>query len=151
MTLVKRTNELLPRIPSFFDDFLGEGLSDWFTTNVPKRERSLPAVNIKETDTDYLIELAAPGMNKKDFSIEFEDGVLTIGSERKEVIEDKETDDSYFRKEFNYQSFQRCFRMPENAVNMEKIEANYKDGILNVKLPKIEKTVEKRSRTIKIS
>ena len=151
MTLVKKTNELYPRIPSFFDDFLGEGLSDWFTTNVPKRERSLPAVNIKETDTDYLIELAAPGMNKKDFSIELEDGVLTIGSERKEVIEDKETDDSYFRKEFNYQSFQRCFRMPENAVNMEKIEANYKDGILNVKLPKIEKTVEKRSRTIKIS
>ena len=151
MTLVKRTNELLPRIPSFFDDFLGEGLSDWFTTNVPKRERSLPAVNIKETDTDYLIELAAPGMNKKDFSIELEDGVLTISSERKEVIENKETDDSYFRKEFNYQSFQRCFRMPENAVNMEKIEANYKDGILNVKLPKIEKTVEKRSRTIKIS
>lgn len=151
MTLVKRTNELLPRIPSFFDDFLGEGLSDWFTTNVPKRERSLPAVNIKETDTDYLIELAAPGMNKEDFSIELEDGILTIGSERKEVIEDKETDDSYFRKEFNYQSFQRCFRMPENAVNMEKIEANYKDGILNVKLPKVEKAVEKRSRQIKIS
>lgn len=150
MTLVKRTNELFPRIPSFFDDFLGGGLTDWFTTNVPKRDSSLPAVNIKETDTDYIIELAAPGMNKKDFSIEIEDGMLVISSEKKEVYEDKETDD-YFRKEFNYQSFQRCFRMPENIINVEKIEANYVDGILNVRLPKIKKTIEKPTRQIKIS
>ncbi len=151
MTLVKRTNELFPRIPSFFDDFLGGGLTDWFTTNVPNRDSSLPAVNIKETDTDYIIELAAPGMNKKDFSIEIEDGILVISSEKKEVFEEKEADDGYFRKEFNYQSFQRRFRMPENIVNVEKIEANYKDGILNVRLPKIKKTIEKPTRQIKIS
>jgi HSP20 family protein len=150
MSLVKRTNELYPRIPSFFDDFLGGDLSDWFTTNVAKKEGSVPAVNLKETDTEYIIEMAAPGMDKKDFSINLEDGVLIIHSERKEAIEEKE-DDGYFRKEFNYQSFERCFRMPEKDINVEKIDAIYKDGILKVKLPKIKKEEVKKTRQIKIN
>lgn len=150
MTLVKRTNELYPRIPSFFDDFLGGNLSDWFTTNVAKNEGSVPAVNLMETDTDYLIEMAAPGMDKKDFSINIEEGVLVIRSEKKEAFEEKE-DNGYFRKEFNYQSFQRSFRMPENDINLEKIEAMYKDGILKVKLPKIKKKTDKKTRQIKIN
>jgi HSP20 family protein len=150
MSLVKKTNELYPRIPSFFDDFLGGNLSDWFTTNIAKKEGSIPAVNLKETDTDYIIEMAAPGMDKKDFSINLEDGVLIINSERKETYEENE-DEGYFRKEFNYQSFQRCFRMPENDINVEKIDATYNDGILKVKLPKIQKGAEKKARQIKIN
>jgi HSP20 family protein len=151
MAIIKRTNELYPRIPSFFDDFLGGGLSDWFDTNVPNRQSSLPAVNIKDTEIEFIIELAAPGMNKEDFSIELEKGVLIISTEKKETLEENETDDGYFRKEFNYQSFQRRFRMPENVVNVEKIEANYKDGILNVRLPKMKERIEKHSRRIKIN
>ena len=150
MTLVKRTNEMYPRVPSFFDDFLGGNLSDWFTTNVAKKEGSVPAVNLKETDVDYVIEMAAPGMDKKDFSISLEDGVLIIRSEKEETFEEKE-DEGYFRKEFNYQSFQRCFRMPENDIHVEKIDAIYKDGILKVKLPKIMKGTDKKTRQIKIS
>ena len=83
MTLVKRTNNLFPQIPSFFDDFLGRDLSNWFSTTSPYRESSFPAANIRETDKDYTIELAAPGMDKKDFNIEFENDLLTISSEKK--------------------------------------------------------------------
>ena len=150
MTVVKRTNELLPRIPSFFDDFLGGNLSDWFTTNIAKSDGSVPAVNLKETDTDYFIEMAAPGMDKKDFAINMEEGVLVIRSEKKEAFEEKE-ENGYFRKEFNYQSFQRSFRLPEDDINVEKIEAIYKDGILIVKLPKIRKRTERKARQIKIN
>jgi len=150
MKIVKKTNDLFPRIPSFFDDFLGRDLSDWLTTNFPSKDSSMPAVNIRETDDDYQIELAAPGMNKKDFSIEIDQGVLIIRSEKEDTREEKEEDKGYFRKEFNYQSFQRCFRMPEDVVNAEKIEANYKDGILNILLPKYKKGVDKPSRHIQI-
>ena len=150
MKIVKKTNDLFPRIPSFFDDFLGRDLSDWLTTNFPSKDSSMPAVNIRENDDNYQIELAAPGMNKKDFSIEIDQGVLIIRSEKEDTQEEKEEDKGYFRKEFNYQSFQRCFRMPEDVVNAEKIEANYKDGILNILLPKYKKGIDKPSRHIQI-
>lgn len=151
MTLVKRTNELFPRIPSFFDDFLGRDVSDWLTTNFPNRESSVPAVNIKETDKEFIVELAAPGMDKKDFDIELEDNVLTIRSEKKDEIEEKDENGSYFRKEFNYQSFQRSFRLPEDLVKTDKIQALYKNGLLSVHLPKMTEKVVKSSRQIKVS
>jgi HSP20 family protein len=151
MTLVKRTNELFPRIPSFFDDFLGRDMSDWLTTNFPGRDSSLPAVNLIETDKDFKVELAAPGMNKQDFNIEMENNVLTISSEKRDEVEEKDDSENYFRKEFSYRSFQRCFRMPENVVNVDKIDAKYKDGILHIRLPKLEEKTTKATRQIKIS
>ena len=151
MTLVKRTNDLFPRIPSFFDDFLGRDLTDWFNTGLSYRENSFPAANIKETDKEFTVELAAPGMSKKDFNIEFENDVLTVSSEKKNEFEDKDENNNYYRKEFNYQSFKRSFRVPENMVNIEKIQANYKDGVLLVQLPKMEEKTAKPMRQIKIS
>ena len=90
-------------------------------------------------------------MSKKDFNIEFENDVLTVSSEKKNEFEDKDETNNYYRKEFNYQSFKRSFRVPENMVNVEKIQANYADGVLLVQLPKLEEKATKPMRQIKIS
>ena len=135
--------------PSFFDRFWNNELMDWNRSNFSSTNTSLPAVNVKETDDDFIIELAAPGMNKKDFKISFNNNVLTISSEVKD--EKEESDDNYTRKEFSYQSFQRSFTVPENIVNGEKISAKYNEGILNSVLPKREEVKPQPEREIKIS
>ncbi len=149
MTLARRTN-LFPNIPSFFDDFMSRDVSDWFNTNFADTGTTLPAVNISEKDDEYVVELAAPGMTKKDFDIEYENDILTISSEHKEEVEDKDKDD-YYRKEFSYQSFQRSFRFPQEVVDADRIKANYKDGILRLSLPKVEEKKTKPRKQISIS
>ena len=89
----------------------------------------MPAVNIREDEKKYILELAVPGIDKKDLKIDINEDVLTISSESKNETE--ENRDGYKRKEFSYSSFCRSFYIPEN-VNRDKIEANYKDGILTV-------------------
>ena len=101
--------------------------SDWL------KKQSMPAINVKETDKNYQIDVAAPGRTKKDFNISAENGVLTISSEQKEEKEQKEKD--YTRKEFSYSSFSRSFTLPENA-NEDDIKANYADGILKLEVAK---------------
>jgi HSP20 family protein len=96
-----------------------------------------------------MIEVAAPGMTKEDFKVDYENGRLTISSERKN--ESKEKDGNYTRREFSYQSFQRSFTVPENIVNGDKIAATYKEGILHISLPKREEVKPKPARAIKIS
>lgn len=127
-------------VPSLFDDDF------WpvFTT----RSSSMPAVNIKEDEKKFTLELAVPGMDKKDLKIDINEDVLTISSETKD--EKEENRDGYRRKEFSYSSFCRSFQIPEN-INQDKIEANYKDGILTVVLPKLEEEKNKITRQIKIS
>jgi len=101
--------------------------SDWL------KKHSVPAVNVKESEKGFEIEVAAPGLTKKDFNISVDDRVLTISSEKKEEKEEKEKD--YTRKEFNYSSFNRSFALPEN-VNEEDIKAQYEDGVLKLSLSK---------------
>ena len=125
---------------NFFDD-------DFFPV-VQNRTSSMPAVNIREDEKKFSLELAVPGMEKKDLKIDINEDVLTISSEsRQETEEDK---DGYKRKEFSYSSFCRSFYIPEN-VNRDAIEANYKDGILTVGLPKQEEEKSKITRQISIS
>jgi HSP20 family protein len=135
--------------PSFIDRFFNNDLMDWGTSNFSSTNTSLPAVNVKETDDDYFIEVAAPGMSKKDFNVNFQNNVLTISSEKKDEKEEEE--DSYTRKEFSYQSFQRSFTVPGNDVDSDKISASYENGILNIKLPKREEVKPKPAREIRIS
>ena len=97
--------------------------SDWL------KRQSMPPVNVKETEKQYEIEVAAPGRSKKDFNISAENGILTISSEKKEEKEQKEKD--YTRKEFSYSSFTRSFSLPDNA-NEEEIKAKYSDGIIRL-------------------
>ena len=127
-------------MPSIFDDD--------FLPILTSRTSSMPAVNVKEDEKNYILELAVPGIDKKDLNIDINDDVLTISSESKNETE--ENKDGYKRKEFNYASFYRSFYIPEN-VNRDSIGANYKDGILSVYLPKQEEDKNKITRQVKIS
>jgi HSP20 family protein len=127
-------------VPNIFDD-------DFFPVN-SDRTSSMPAVNIREDEKSYVLDLAIPGMDKKNLKIDINEDVLTISSETKSEAEDSR--DGYKRKEFSYSSFCRSFYIPEN-VEREKIEANYKDGILSVALPKQTEEKNKITREIKIS
>ncbi len=109
---------------------------------------SMPAVNIREDEQFFTLDLAVPGIDKKDLKIDINEDVLTISSGSKN--EKEENKDGYKRKEFSYSSFCRSFYIPEN-VNKEKIEANYKDGVLTVALPKQEEEKNKISRQVTIS
>jgi len=150
MSLLRKRDSMFPTLPSFFNDFLTRDVNDWFSSNFSPTGTTLPAVNIKENDDEYIVELAAPGMSKKDFSIELENDVLTINSEKHDEVEDKDDQGNFYRKEFSYQSFQRCFRFPQEVVNTEKINATYKDGILKLVLPKVEEKKGKPRRHIEI-
>jgi HSP20 family protein len=127
-------------IPSIFND-------DFFPV-LSNSTSSMPAVNIREDDKNYILDLAVPGIDKKDLKIDINEDVLTISSETK--TESEESKDGYKRKEFSYSEFCRSFYIPEN-VNREKIEANYKDGVLSVSLPKQEEEKNKITRKIEIS
>jgi len=127
-------------MPSIFND-------DFFPV-LSNSTSSMPAVNIREDDKNYILDLAVPGIDKKDLKIDINEDVLTISSETK--TESEESRDGYKRKEFSYSEFCRSFYIPEN-VNREKIEANYKDGVLSVSLPKQEEEKNKITRKIEIS
>lgn len=144
--LAKRSENYFP---SIFDRFFNSDLMDWNLSNFSSTNTSLPAVNVKETDNEFIIDVAAPGMDKKDFKLNFHNNVLTISSERKNEKEEK--NEKYTRQEFAYQSFQRSFTVSENAVDSDKINAKYNDGILHITLPKREEVKPKPLREIKIS
>ena len=133
---------------SFRPFYMSNLFDDDFFPVFQNRTSSMPAVNIREDDEKYSLELAVPGMDRKDLKIDINEDVLTISSESKH--ESEENRDGYKRKEFSYSSFCRSFYIPEN-VNKEKIEANYKDGILTVGLPKQEEDKSKITRQIDIS
>jgi HSP20 family protein len=128
-----------PFFPSLFDD-------DFFTAS-SSRPNSMPAVNIREDEKNYFLELAVPGMDKKDLKIDINEDVLTISSETKNETEDKQ--EGYTRKEFSYSSFVRSFYIPEN-VNKDSIQANYKEGILSVSFPKMQEEKNKITKEVKI-
>jgi HSP20 family protein len=110
--------------------------------------KSVPAVNIMEDNDEYSIEIAAPGLSKKDFNIDLENKVLTISSERENKFEDSEG--KTCRREFSYSSFRRSFSLPD-SIDTEKIKASHKDGILYVSLPKREEAKVKPARQITVS
>ena len=140
MNLIKRNT--VP-FPSIIDELLKP---DWLG-GMQNFNANVPAVNIKETDASFGIELAAPGKTKEDFNIEIDHNVLTISSEEK--AEKEETQGKYTRKEFNYSSFRRAFTLSE-TVNTDSINATYENGVLHVALPKKEEALPKPKRLIEI-
>ncbi|MBN1767264.1 MAG: Hsp20/alpha crystallin family protein [Prolixibacteraceae bacterium] len=149
MTLARRTNNTFPSFPSIFDRFFNEGLMDWNNLNFSNTDTTIPAVNVKEDDDKYKIEVAVPGMKKEDFNVKLENNMLTISSEHKD--EKDESKGGYTRKEFSYQSFQRSFSLPDGHVLADKISAKYNDGILHIELPKRDEVKPQPAKTIKIS
>lgn len=130
MTLVK----FKPLSPMFSDV-----LNDFFNQGINESSHKLPAVNILEDAESFIIELAAPGVNKEDFKINLEKDVLSISTEKK--TESKEENKQYSRREFSYHSFKRSFTLPEN-VDKDKISAKYVDGILHLTIAKAKKVDE---------
>jgi HSP20 family protein len=148
MTLVRwnsNGNSNLPAFSNLLENFFGRDVTDFVGRDFAS---SVPAVNVVEMAEAFKVEVAAPGLKKENFQINFHNNVLTISSKTEHSNE--ETKGKYARKEFGYTSFQRSFTVP-NTVDAEKIAANYTDGILNVYLPKREESKEKPARQINIS
>ncbi len=107
-----------------------------------------PALNIKETEDHFEIELAAPGFDKKDFEVTIDNGYLNISAEKTKEAEEKE--EEFTRREFSYNAFERSLLLPEN-VKEEEIKAKYKDGILKFNLLKKEVVKKQQPKKVEIS
>ena len=133
-------NRLIPTsLDELFDD-------RWF--NFDTFNQTFPAVNTIEKDNQYLLEIAVPGMDKKDFEIEIQNDLISISSISKQ---EKEVKDNlnYNRQEFNYNSFHRTFSLPKE-VDQSKIKANYSNGILTITLPKLKEVISKSKKLIEV-
>ncbi len=150
--LVKKVNPSRRRKPLTFDKMINHVLSDIdksfsgsLATGVQKRQ---PSVNIIESNDDFKIELAAPGLSKKDFKVDLENEVLTISAEKKS--EEKEgSENNYKRREFDFANFKRSFTLSESIDN-QSISAKYANGVLIVTLAKKEEAKPQPARTIAI-
>ena len=130
MKVVKRNTGWFP---SIFDECFTENRLD-----VPNYENfSIPAVNIQENLTNFVIELAVPGFKKENIAIEVEENILKVSSEITSKTESEDTESKFTRKEFNFRNFSRSFTLPE-TVDVENIVASYEDGILGITIPKKE-------------
>jgi HSP20 family protein len=141
MSITKR-NEVL--FPALMNEIFRP---DWFGGTQNTRS-TVPAVNIKENEKDFELELFVPGRVKEDFKIEIDDSILTISSEmeeRKELYEE-----NFTRREFTLTSFKRAFTLPE-TIATDKIEATYENGVLSFNLPKKEEALPKPKRTIELA
>ena len=123
-------------MPTLFDAFFGPSFVNRpYVTRYTKNAVATPAVNVKETEATYLIEVAAPGAKRENFNLSVTQNVLTLTVKNEQTTD--ETKDAYVRQEFAFQGFERSFRLPK-TVNVEAIKATYTDGILTVELPKME-------------
>ncbi|MCF6133106.1 Hsp20/alpha crystallin family protein [Flavobacterium wongokense] len=141
MDLVKRSNN--SAFPSLLDEIFK---TDW-NGGSQNYYNTLPAVNIKENDTTFKLEVYAPGLAKEDFKVEISQKTLTVSSEKQ--FENEVNEEQYSRKEFASTSFKRTFNLPE-TVNYDAIEASYDNGVLNISLPKREEALPKPKRLIEI-
>jgi HSP20 family protein len=148
MSIIKRNRNSFSAIPALVDDFLGREIFNWDNSNFSSTQTTVPAVNIRETEDSFGVEVAAPGLAKKDFKIRLENNLLTISSQ-KEVHEENQHE-GYSRREFSYQSFQRSFLLPKDVVNDEGIVARYENGLLQIVIPKKEEAKQKGPRLIEI-
>lgn len=144
MNLIKR-NSFIPSSTSLFDDFFSRDLFDWSKS---EGNGLVPRVNIKENNDGFSVDIAAPGMKKEDVQVELDNDMLTVSSEVSQNQEEK--DERYTRKEFSYHAFRRSFYLP-NTVEVDEINATYKDGILNLWIPKREEAKKKPARMISIN
>ena len=161
MTLVKFKSPISPmlREPSmlqdpFFSDLIDTrrglfNLNKIFNGGSETDFEINPAINVKDTKSSYEIEMAAPGLNKNDFKITIEDGVLTISAEKEEKSEDKK--EGYLHKEFSYNSFTRSMILPESVDEDKEVKAEYHDGVLKLMLHKKPEVKAKKTKTVKIS
>jgi HSP20 family protein len=130
-------------LPSVFNDFFD-------TEFMPKANATAPAINVKENDKAYIVELAAPGMKKEDFNVHINDeGNLIIKMESKQEQKEEDKSTRYLRREFSYSKFEQTLLLPDD-VKKEDIKAKVEHGVLTVELPKIVEEKVKVSRQIDV-
>lgn len=129
-TIIRSKNTDFNSLPSIFDEFF----NDWSQGSVLKSYHA-PA-NVLETDTEFLLELVTPGHKKSDFNVLLDNNLLTISLEQSHA--EPQNKQRYIRREHDSRDFKRSFRLPENMIETNGIEANYEAGILYVRLPKRE-------------
>ena len=135
-----RTNNWIPAV---FNDFFD-------TDYMPRANCTAPAINVKETDKAYVVELAAPGMKKEDFNVHVNDeGNLIIKMEKKQESKEEDKSARYLRREFSYSKFEQTLLLPDD-VKREDIKAKVEHGVLTVELPKVVEEKVKLSRQIEI-
>ena len=135
-----RTNNWIPAV---FNDFFD-------TDFMPRANCTAPAINVKETDKAYVVELAAPGMKKEDFNVHVNDeGNLIIKMEKKQENKEEDKSARYLRREFSYSKFEQTLLLPDD-VKREDIKAKVENGVLTVELPKVVEGKVKLSRQIDI-
>lgn len=132
---IRRQNNWLPNL---FNDFFND---DW----LPMRPSvTAPAINVKESDKNYLIEMAAPGMKKEDFRVHVNDlNQLVISVEKKQESKHEEGSGKYLRREFNYNRFEQTLQLPDH-VDKDAISARSCNGVLYVEIPKVESVEHKQ-------
>ncbi len=160
MTFVRRNGNLRNHLPTLFDDFFNRDLFNWNQSNFSNTNTTIPAVNIKETADHYEVEVAAPGMTKKDFKVQLDGNMLTLTSEKAEQQDganqqednwSNKQEERYISREFSYQSFYRTFTLQKEVVDADKIKARYEDGVLHLVIPKKEEAKPKPPRMIEIA
>lgn len=130
-------------LPTVFNDLFD---ADY----MPKANATAPAINVKETDKSYIVELAAPGMRKEDFDVNINhEGNLIIKMDHKQETNEEDKKARYLRREFSYTKFEQTLILPED-VHKDKISARVNDGVLTVELPKIQKEEVKVARQITV-
>ena len=131
--------------------WLPEVFNDFFVTDfMPKTNATAPAINVKESNKGYIVELAAPGMTKEDFCVHINDeGNLIIKMENRQEKKEEEANVRYLRREFSYSKFEQTLILPDD-VDKEKIAARVENGVLTVELPKMEETKVKVARQITV-
>lgn len=141
MMPVRRTQNWLP---SIFSDFFDNEL-------MTRANATAPAINVIESEKDYKVEVAAPGMTKEDFNVRIdEDNNLVITMEKKVENKEEKREQRYLRREFSYSKFQQTMILPDD-VDKEKIVAGVDNGVLTIDLPKISvEEIKKAQRTIEI-
>ncbi len=146
MSLIKwnKGKGLVPSFSSIVEDFFkdDEGFFPFLRSDF-----TMPAVNVSEKEDKWELEAAVPGMEKDDFDVKVEKGVLRISAEKELSSEVKE--ENYMRKEFNFSSFSRSFWLPDN-IREDGIEAHYEKGILRVVIPKKEISVQKDVKVVEV-
>ena len=138
-------------LPVMRNTWMPEVFNDFFDTDfMPRTNATAPAINVKETEHNYTVELAAAGMKKDDFNINIDaGGNLHIKMEKKNEKNEEEKKEHYLRREFSYTKFEQTLLLPDD-VDKEKIAANVSDGVLTIDLPKVEQNVQKAARQIEV-
>lgn len=140
MTPIRRNSGWLPEV---FNDF-------FYTDFMPKANATAPAINVKESDKGYSVELAAPGLKREDFAVHInDDGNLNIKMESKNEQKEEDKTTRYLRHEFSYSKFEQTLILPDD-VDKDNISARVEHGVLTVELPKIVETKAKVARQITV-